>query len=165
MLFGARRIKSEKLREHLYRERYIRSLEGKGVEWDAENNVEHMWKQVKWAMVESAREVCDSVRVRGKNTKSVCRNNDVKAPVRRKEVLGARDEEAKERCMEAYREEKRKIKRCIYQSRKKVNEQFGRKMNEDVNGNRKLFWEEVSNAKGGKVKSCSRIKDVNGSFA
>ena len=32
-----------------------------------------------------------------------------------------------------------KVKRCIIQSKKKVNEQFGRKMNEDVNGNRKLF--------------------------
>ena len=37
-------------------------------------------------------------------------------------------------------------------------------MNEDVNGNKKSFWREVSNAKGGKVKveSCSRIKDGNG---
>ena len=39
-----------------------------------------------------------------------------------KEVLGASDEEAKERCMEAYREEKRKVIRCIpeYQSKKKA---------------------------------------------
>ena len=35
-------------------------------------------------------------------------------------------------------------------------------MNEDVNGNRKLFWKEVSNVKGGKVESCSRIKDGSG---
>ena len=27
------------------------------------------------------------------------------------------------------KEEKRKVKRCIYQSKKEVNEQFGRKMN------------------------------------
>ena len=38
-------------------------------------------------------------------------------------------------------------------------------MNEDVNRNRKLFWKEVSNAKGGKVESCSRIKDGNGRLA
>ena len=38
------------------------------------------------------------------------------------------------------------------------------KMNEDVNGNRKLFWKEVSNAKGGKVESCSRIKDGMGGW-
>ena len=38
----ARRIISEKLREHRYREGYARSLEGKRVEWDGENNVKHM---------------------------------------------------------------------------------------------------------------------------
>ena len=53
--------------------------------------------------------------------------------------------------MKAYREENRKVKSCIYQSKEKVNEQFGRKMNEGVNGNRKLFWKEMSNVKGGKV--------------
>ena len=31
-----------------------------------------------------------------------------------KQVLGARDEAAKERSMEIYREEKRKVKSCIY---------------------------------------------------
>ena len=68
---GARRIRSEKLRERQYRERYTRSLEGKGVEWDGDNNVEHMWEQVKRAVVDSAKEICGSVRVREKNPKSV----------------------------------------------------------------------------------------------
>ena len=67
--------------------------------------------------------------------------------------------------MEAYREEKRKIKRYIIQIKKKINLQFGRKMNEGVNGNRKLLWKEVSNVKGGKVESCSRIKDGDGRLA
>ena len=34
-----------------------------------------------------------------------------------------------------------------------------------MNGNRKLFWKEVSNVKGGKVESCSRIQDGNGRLA
>ena len=38
----ARRIRSEKLRTYQYREGYARSLEWKGVEWDGDNNVEHM---------------------------------------------------------------------------------------------------------------------------
>ena len=63
--------------------------------------------------------------------------------------------------MEAHIEEKTKAKRFIYQSKKKVNEQFERKMNDDVNSNRKLHWKEVSKAKGRKVESCSRIKGVN----
>ena len=41
-------------------------------------------------------------------------------------MLIASDEERKERCMEAYREEKKNVKRCIIQSKNKVNEQFGR---------------------------------------
>ena len=80
-----------------------------------------------------------------------------------KDMLTAIDEETKERCRETYREEKRKVKRCIIQSKKKVTEQFGRK--EGVNGNRKLFWKEVSNAKGGKAESCSRVKGGNGRLA
>ena len=58
------------------------------------------------------------------------------------------------------RTEKRKVKMCIIQRKKKVNEQF-----EDMNGNRKLFWKVVSNTKGGKVESCCRVKDGNGRLA
>ena len=68
---GTRRIRSEKLREHQYREVYARSLGQKRVEWDGENNVEHIWEQVKRAIVVSAREVCGSVRVEGGNPKRV----------------------------------------------------------------------------------------------
>ena len=50
-------------------------------------------------------------------------------------------------------EEKRKIKRCIYLSKKEVQEQCGRKMNQDVNGNRTLFLKEVSKTNGGKVEN------------
>ena len=64
-------------------------------------------EQVKRAIVEIAREVCSSVR---RNSKRVWWNDDLKAVVKRKQVLGARHEAAKERCMEAYREQKRKDK-------------------------------------------------------
>ena len=54
-----------------------------------------------------------------KYPKIVWWKDEVKTALRRKksawkEVLVASDEEAKEICMEAYREEKRKDKRCIY---------------------------------------------------
>ena len=41
-----------------------------------------------------------------------------------------------------------RLKGVYIRAKKKANEQFERKMNEDVNGNNKLFWKEVSNAKG-----------------
>ena len=42
-----------------------------------------------------------------------------------------------------------------------MNEPFGRNMNQDVSGNWKLFWKEGSKVNGGRVESCSRIKDGN----
>ena len=75
--------------------------------------------------------------------------------------MGASDEAAKERCMKICKE-KRKVKRCIYQNKKEVNKQFGRKKNQDVDLNRKLFWwEGVSKVNGGKENSCCKLKDGN----
>ena len=78
------------------------------------------------------------------------------------EVLGAKDEAVKEKCLEAYK--KRKVKMCIYQNKEEVNEKFERKMNQNVKGNRKLFCKKVSKGNGGK-ESCSRIKDGYGKLA
>ena len=71
VVIGARRIISETLREDRYREEYTRSLKGKRVGRDRDNNVKHMWEEVKWAMVETTREECGSVRV-GERTQRVC---------------------------------------------------------------------------------------------
>ena len=77
-------------------------------------------------MVESTRKLFGSGRVGGQPKGIVCCSEKVKSVIKRKEaaykvMLGAEDEHTKEKCMEAYREEKRKVKRCIYQSKKEVN--------------------------------------------
>ena len=41
-MIGARRIRSKKLRGQQCRKGYARSFEGKGVELDRDDNVEHM---------------------------------------------------------------------------------------------------------------------------
>ena len=71
MAVGARRIRSEKMGKHRYRKDMLGLLRGKGVEWDRDDNVGNMWKQVKLAMVESARKVCNLIRVEGKKPKRV----------------------------------------------------------------------------------------------
>ena len=43
--------------------------------------------------------------------------------------------------MESYREEKKNIKRSIYQSKKKISEHFVRKMNEDVEWKKEIALE------------------------
>ena len=69
--------------------------------------------------------------------------------------------------MEAYREERKNVKTYIYKSEEEMNEQFGKKMNEDVTGNNKntVLDGGVSKANRGKAESCSTIKDENGRFA
>ena len=54
-------------------------------------------------------------------------------------MLEARDEGGGERWLEVYKEDKRKFKKYIYQSKKEIQEKSGRKMNQDRNGNMKLF--------------------------
>ena len=53
--------------------------------------------------------------------------------------MGARDDAENDRYLDIYKEENRKVEKCIYQRKREVNEQFGRKMNQDVDENRKLF--------------------------
>ena len=62
-------------------------------------------------------------------------------------VLKANDEVSKARCTGVYKEEKRKAKSVIRRRKKEVNEHFGRRMNEDVQESRKLFWKEVRKIK------------------
>ena len=69
VVVGTSRIRSETLREYQYREGYAKSFVGKGVEC-GDSNVKPIWKQMIQAMVESAREVCGSVRV-GERTQRV----------------------------------------------------------------------------------------------
>ena len=68
-MIGATRIRSKKVRENQYREGYAGFLKRKGVKWDGGNNVKHMLKQGKWAMVESTRKGCGLLRVGEKKSK------------------------------------------------------------------------------------------------
>ena len=58
----------------------------KRVEWDGKSNVKYMCEQVKREIADSAREVCDSVRVGGKNQESVWWTDEVKAATEKKKV-------------------------------------------------------------------------------
>ena len=51
------------------------------------------------------------------------------------------------------------------ENKKKVNEKFGRKMNQGVSGNMKLFRKEVNKMNRCKVENYSRTEDRNGRMA
>ena len=60
--------------------------------------------------------------------------------------------------MKAYKEEKRKIKRCVHQSKKEVNEQLGWVVSQDSNRNGEFFWKEVRKRNGGKEEKMQQNK-------
>ena len=75
---------------------------------------------------------------REKEPKSECWNDVVKAEVERNEV--AWKQRMRLRNKDAWEFIKRKrVKRGIYQIKKEINEQFGRKMSQDVSRNGKMF--------------------------
>ena len=53
-------------------------------------------------------------------------------------MLGAEDKTVKERCTE-----KRRVKMCIYKSKKEANGHFGREKHQVVSENRKFLLKEV----------------------
>ena len=66
-----------------------------------------------------------------------------------KEMLDVRDKT--ELNVGTINKKRKKWLRSTFWSKREVNEQFERKMNQDVGGNRKLFWKEMGEVKGGKV--------------
>src|SRR5678816_1162189 len=79
-------------------------------------------------------------------------------------VLKANDEVSKERCLELYKEEKRNTKRCIRRRKEEVNEQFERRMNGDLQGNRKLFWKKARKVKNENKGNLLRIMNRDDAF-
>ena len=84
-------------------------------EGNGENNVEHMWEQVKRAMVKSAREMWGQVRVGRGNPKNLWWNDQVIAPDKGKEAAW----KEVSRCLEVCEEEKRKVKSVYIKARRR----------------------------------------------
>ena len=64
--------------------------------------------------------------------------------------------------MEIYKEEKRTVEKFIYEQKKGLSAQIGRKMKQGVGGNRKVFWKVGGKVNDGIKESCSEVKDRNG---
>ena len=53
----------------------------------------------------------------------------------------------------------------LQKGKREENEQFGKKKNQHVNGNYKIFLNENGKVRGGKTENCERIKDRTGRLA
>ncbi len=58
-------------------------------------------------------------------------------------------EEVKARRNSEYKDWKKRVRELIEETRRIVDEEFGRKISQNFNENKKLFWKEVKKVRGG----------------
>ena len=163
------RIRSERLKNEEYKREYKQAIENKSGRVHGELDVEIMWEQVKSIIVESAREVCGTARPGCKRKGSEWYNSAVGEIIEKKTEAYIRKEqeqnaEKRVRLKEEYDIAKKVAKRDVERCKIEANERLGRKMNDDLNGNVKLFWKEVRKANGSTKSGCKRIKGRDGSM-
>ncbi len=70
-------------------------------------------------------------------------------------------EEVKARRKSEYKEWKKRVRRLIEESKRRVDEEFGRKLSQIFSENKKLFWKEVK-VRGGERSGDVRRRGENG---
>ncbi len=73
-------------------------------------------------------------------------------------------EGVKARRKSEYKEWKRKVRELIKESMRRVDEEFGRKLSQNLCDNKKLFWKEVKKARGGERDGGVRMRGEDGEY-
>ncbi len=71
-------------------------------------------------------------------------------------------EEVKARRKSEYKEWKKRVRRLIEESKRKVDEEFGTKLSQNFSENKKVFWIEVKKVRGRERSGNVRMKGENG---
>ncbi len=74
-------------------------------------------------------------------------------------------EEVKARRKFEYKAWKKRVRRLIEESKKRVDEVFGRKLSQNFSENLKLFWKEVKKVRGGERSGDVRMRGENGELS
>ncbi len=73
-------------------------------------------------------------------------------------------EEVKARRKSEYKKGKKKVRQLIEESKRRVDEEFGRKLSQNFSENKKLFWKEVKMVRGGEGSREVQMRGENGEF-
>ncbi len=71
-------------------------------------------------------------------------------------------EGVKARRKSEYKEWKKKVRELIEESKRRVDEESGRKLSENFSENKKLFWKEVKSVRGGERDGGVRMRGEDG---
>lgn len=145
------RIKYYKLRERVNAEKYRTKLEEELTRVDVVNcnwTLEDLWVEFKTKVLATAKEVCGSVRVKGKTKYTSWWSEDIKKEIkckknRWKEYLRDRTEESYMR----YKDKRKIVKEMIKRNKNKNWTDFGDKMEKYANENKKLFYRMLKNTR------------------
>ncbi len=71
-------------------------------------------------------------------------------------------EKVKARRKSEYRDWKNRVRELIKESKRRVDEEFGRKLSQNFRENKKLFWKEVKKVRGGERSGAVRMRGEDG---
>ncbi len=71
-------------------------------------------------------------------------------------------EEVKARRKSEYKDWKNRVRELIKESKRRVDEEFGRKLSQNFSENKKLFWKEVKKARGGEKSGDVKMRGEDG---
>jgi hypothetical protein len=167
------RVKSEKLMNLELRSDYAKMvtgrLSGKRIEWEkkmGEGDVEWGYGVLSDTLKECAKEVCGMAKGGKKRESALWWNQSVEEVVKEKKrvylsMIAATGSERK-RLYEVYKEQKRRVKVAVKESKAKVKEDFEKKMESDFESNKKLFWKWVKNTRSVKNENACGVRAGNG---
>ena len=148
----------------------LNEYQGKmAVEWNAvkdqgKGNVEEEWQLFKSAVVECAKEVCGMRRVGAgirKGSEWWCEEVSMAVAEKRRafEVwLQQKDEVSYGR----YKEKRNQARRAVRHAKVAADERWGRRMTDNFQENKKMFWKEVKRVRKGESGKEERVKAVDG---
>ncbi len=71
-------------------------------------------------------------------------------------------QEMKARRKSEYKDWKKRVRELIDESKRRVDEEFGRKLSQNFSENKKLFWKEVKKARGGEKSEDVMMRGEDG---
>src|SRR6201990_1979414 len=159
-------VRAERLEEEENKDDYKRGIREKWREVlrSEVEDVEEEWNKLKIALMEVARSVCGVKKIgNGRRKGSKWWNEDLENMVKRKKdafnrYLGTREaldwEEYRDRC--------REVKREVKRAKRRVEEEWARKLAENFKERNKMFWKEVNRMRKGGEERGEGIKGEDG---
>ncbi|XP_050706878.1 uncharacterized protein LOC126992348 isoform X2 [Eriocheir sinensis] len=164
-------LKIEKLQEKEIKDEYNREMaEALSEKWGSvkdNTNIEKVFGTFKEIIVTTTTKVLGMKVVRdGKRKGNSWWIEEIRRIVKEKRELFKNTQErnvaeqVKRERKKKYRECKMKLKQAIKESKKRVDEDFGKRLSEKYKGNRKSYWKEVKNERNAENISSSKINEV-----